>query len=82
MPERQSTHPDNDLIDEMTQDATPGHQGSSGGEVNRRVGKRGEENRASDPANREPEIGSDNPGDEAKKGPKTRAAIQENRNNS
>ena len=79
MPERQSMHPDNDLIDEMSENPTPGHQGSAGGEVNRRVGKRGEENRAKDPANREPEIGSDNPADDAQKGPKTRHAIQEER---
>ncbi len=79
MPERQSRHPDNDLIDEMTRNPTPSHQGSAGGEVNRRVGKRGEENRVSDPDSREPEVGSDNPEQDAKKGPKTRAAIQENR---
>ncbi len=82
MPERQSMHPDNEMIDKMTEDATPSHQGSAGGEVNRRVGKRGEENRAKDPANREPEVGSDNPEEDAKKGPKTRHAIQESRNNS
>lgn len=82
MPERQSRHPDNELIDEMTENATPSQQGSAGGEVNRRVGKRGEENRASDPANREPEIGSDNPEDDARKGPKTRQAIQDARDGS
>lgn len=82
MPERQSRHPDNEMIDKMTEDATPGHQGSAGGEVNRRVGKRGEENRATDPANREPEVGSDNPEQDSKKGPKTRAAIQDSRNDS
>ncbi|UVI38112.1 hypothetical protein [Qipengyuania spongiae] len=80
MPERQSRHPDNDLIDSMTENDTPSQQSSAGGEVNRRVGKRGELNSATDPENREPEVGSDNPGDDAKKGPKTRAAIQENRN--
>jgi len=37
-------------------------------------------NGATDPANREPEVGSDNPAQDAQKGPKTRAAIQENRN--
>ena len=79
MPERQSRHPDNEMIDEMTQDATPSQQSSSGGQVNRQVGKRGELNSATDPDNREPEIGSDNPDDDAKKGPKTRAAIQSNR---
>ena len=54
MPERQSRHPDNELIAEMTEGATPSQQGSAGGEVNRQVGKRGELNRATDPDNREP----------------------------
>lgn len=79
MPERQSMHPDNEMIDKMTEESTPSQQGSAGGEVNRRVGKRGELNRATDPANREPEIGSDNPQQDAQKGPKSRAAIQEKR---
>ena len=80
MPERQSLHPDNELIDEITEGATPSQSSSSGGEVNRQVGKRAELNGATDPANREPEVGSDNPAQDAQKGPKTRAAIQENRN--
>ena len=79
MPERQSLHPDNDLIDEMTATPTPGHQGSAGGQVNRAVGKRGEEHRATDPANREPEVGSDNPQQDAMKGEKTLAAMQDSR---
>jgi hypothetical protein len=77
MPERQSRHPDNELIEELTEGATPSQQGSAGGEVNRRVGKRGEENRATDPENREPEVGSDNPRQDAKKGDKTLAAMQD-----
>ena len=80
MTERQSRHPDNELIDSMTDAATPAQQSSSGGEVNREVGKRGELNRATDPDNREPEVGSDNPEQDARKGDKTRQAIQENRN--
>ncbi|MBX7535781.1 hypothetical protein K3175_08910 [Qipengyuania sp. GH1] len=79
MPERQSMHPDNELIDEMTKHPTPSQQSSSGGEVNRRVGKRGELNRATDPENREPEVGSDNPAQDAKKGEKTRQAMQNSR---
>jgi hypothetical protein len=79
MPKRQSMHPDNELIDELTKFPTPAQQSSSGGNVNRRVGKRDELNRTTDPANREPEVGSDNPKDDAKKGPKTRAAIQSER---
>jgi hypothetical protein len=82
MPDRQSRHPDNELIDDLTGNPTPSQQSSAGGNVNRDVGKRGELNRATDPDNREPEIGSDNPAQDAKKGPKTRAAIQEARNNS
>jgi len=82
MPERQSRHPDNELIDRMTDEKTPSQGSSSGGEVNRRVGKRDELARATDPDNREPAVGSDNPSEDAKKGPKTRAAIQEERNDS
>lgn len=76
MPDRQSRHPDNDLIDELTDGKTPSQSGSSGGEVNRRVGKRDETRRATDPDNREPEIGSDNPEDDARKGPKTMEKIK------
>lgn len=76
MPERQSVHSDNELIAELTEAATPSHQGSSDGLVNVRVGKRAELHRATDPDNREPVIGSDNPVDDERKGPKTLAAIQ------
>lgn len=79
MPERQSRHSDNDLIDRMKEFDTPSQQSSSGGEVNRQVGSRGELNRALDPENREPEIGSDNPAQDAKKGEQTRQAIQDSR---
>jgi len=76
MPERQSRHPDNDLIDEVTKTDTPSQQSSSGGNVNVRVGKRAELNRATDPDNREPAIGSDNPEQDARKGPKTMEKIK------
>ena len=79
MPERQSRHPDNELIAEMTEGSTPSQQGSAGGEVNRQVGKRGELNRATDPDNREPETGADNPAQDAQKGGKTLAAMQDSR---
>lgn len=69
-------HSDNELIDEMSEFATPSQQSSAGGEVNRRVGKRAELNRATDPDNREPVTGSDNPAEDAQKGEKTTAAIQ------
>ncbi|QZH75294.1 MAG: hypothetical protein JY451_01285 [Erythrobacter sp.] len=82
MPERQSRHPDNKLIDEMQDGSTPSQQSRGGGNVARDVGTRGELNRATDPDNREPVIGSDNPEEDAKKGPKTRAEIQDKRNKS
>ena len=81
MPERQSRHPDNDLIDEMSEEATPSQQESSGGRVNVRVGKRAEANRATDPGNREPVVGSDNPEQDARKGPKTMHAIKKGKAN-
>ncbi|MCP9222781.1 hypothetical protein MKP08_08485 [Erythrobacter sp. LQ02-29] len=76
MPERQSRHPDNEMIDAMKEEATPSQQSSSGGDVNVRVGKRGEEHRATDPDNREPVVGSDNPEQDARKGEKTMEAIK------
>lgn len=76
---KRDPHPDNELIDKMSEFATPSQQSSSGGEVNRRVGSRAELNRATDPDNREPVTGSDNPVEDAKKGDKTIAAIQKNR---
>ena len=79
MPERQSRHPDNELIDRMTEEATPSHQGRAEGDVNRRVGARDELNRATDPDNREPETGADNPAQDAQKGGKTLAAMQDSR---
>ena len=79
MPERQSRHPDNELIDRMTEDETPDQQGSAGGDVNPRVGARADVNRATDPDNREPETGSDNPAQDAQKGGKTLAAMQDSR---
>ncbi len=81
MPERQSLHPDNELIDEITAEKTPSQQGSSGGQVNVRVGKRAELNAATDPDNREPATGSDNPEQDARKGPKTMAAIKSGNQN-
>ena len=79
MPERQSRHPDNELIAELTEGETPSQSGSAGGNVNRRVGKRGELHSATDPDNREPEVGSDNPAQDAMKGPMTLVKIQEQR---
>ena len=83
MPERQSRHPDNDLIDRLQDGETPSQQSRSGGEVNRKVGTRAELERAE--GEREGvtrAVGSDNPAEDAKKGPKTRAAIQNERDES
>ena len=77
MPERQNLHPDNALIDELTGEFAPSQSSASGGAVNTRVGKRDELHRATDPANREPVVGSDNPQQDAMKGPKTMAAIKQ-----
>ncbi len=79
MPERQSRHPDNELIDSLQDGATPSQQGRSGGEVSRKVGTRAELNRATDPDDHERALGSDNPAQDAQKGEKTRAAIQDER---
>ena len=76
MPERQNLHPDNELIDEMAREETPSQSSSSGGAVNTRVGSRDELKRATDPDNREPVVGSDNPAEDARKGPKTMRAIK------
>ncbi|MEW4447548.1 hypothetical protein [Qipengyuania sp. JC766] len=76
MPERQSRHPDNELIDEITEGKTPSQGSASGGDVNVRVGKRAELNRATDPDNREPATGGDNPEQDARKGAKTMEAIK------
>ena len=72
-------HPDNELIDELTEGETPSQASSAGGNVNRDGGKRGELHRATDPDNREPVVGPDNPAEDAKKGDKTLAAIQASR---
>ena len=79
MPERQSLHPDNELIDAMQDETTPSQQGRSGGDVNKTVGTRAELNRATDPEDTERALGSDNPAQDAEKGPKTQAAIQSDR---
>lgn len=72
-------HPDNALIDALTDGETPAQGSSAGGSVKRDVGKRSELHRATDPDNREPVVGSDNPAEDAKKVDKIKAAIQANR---
>ena len=77
MPERQSRHPDDELIDQMRQYATPSQQSSSGGNVSTRVGSRAELARATEPDHQGSVVGSDNPAQDAIKGPKTQAAIHD-----
>ena len=48
MPERQSRHPDNEMIDAITEDATPGQSGRAGGELARDVGTRAEKHHVKD----------------------------------
>ncbi|WP_299307917.1 hypothetical protein [uncultured Croceicoccus sp.] len=80
MPERQSRHPDNDIIDAAQEQATPSQQGSAGGDLERRVGKRAEEKNAFTPENQVERVtGQDQPAQDAQKGEKTRAAIQSER---
>ena len=80
MPERQSRHPDNELIDRLADAPTPGQQSRAGGEVNRKVGTRAELKRAEgEQAGVTRAVGSDNPDEDAKKGPRTRAELQAER---
>jgi hypothetical protein len=77
-------HPDNEMIDEVTKLEESDAQGSrAGGTVNRDVGTRAEKGQAEGNLTGdmvERATGSDNPEQDAKKGPKTRAAIQDERN--
>jgi len=69
MPERQSRHGDNKLIDEPVE--SNAQQGSSGGELGRDVGKRAEEKAAlKGDAGVERVHGQDDPEADRKKGPK------------
>ena len=75
MPERQSRHPDNDIIDAAQEDSRPNADGSSAnGEVNRRVGSRADLKTAQGKLEGdevETATGSDNPEEDARKGPKS-----------
>jgi len=76
MPDRQSRHPDNDLIDEMQEESlgNPSDQSSAGGQINRNVGSRAELHEAQGTLEGE-EVervtGRDNPKQDARKGNKT-----------
>lgn len=75
MPERQSPHSDNELIDEMEKDSVSTAQlDRSGGNVNRTVGTRAELHEAQGTLEGdevERATGSDNPADDEMKGDKT-----------
>jgi hypothetical protein len=76
---------DNALIDRMADEGTLPHQGSAGGDLARKVGSRGELNRArGDLVGEEVErvIGSDDPAHDAVKGAKTFDKIRTGRQNS
>lgn len=77
MPERQSRHPDNELIEAASKPATPSHQGSGGGDLSREVGTRAELNNAD---GEEPGVervtGKDNPDADAQKGSKSLSRMQ------
>jgi len=77
MPERQSRHPDNDLIKEMQEEATPGHQGRSGGLATDN-GTKAELERAGGADTGVTRVtGSDKGAQDAIKGEKTRDAIRD-----
>lgn len=80
MPQRQSPHPDNELIDEASELPTPRQGGSSGGDVSRQVGTRAELHAATgkDPGV-ERATGKDNPAEDESKGRKTRAEFRKRR---
>ena len=80
MPDRQSRHPDNEMIDRMQEEGAAGQQGRAGGNVARNVGTRAELNNADGDAGVERVTGKDNPEADADKGNKTRAKIQQGRN--
>lgn len=75
MPERQSPHSDNELIDEMQEDSVETAQlDRSGGNVNRTVGTRAELREAQGTLEGdevERATGSDNPAEDETKGDKT-----------
>jgi len=68
-------HPDNALIDELTEEATPSQGGRSGGQVNRDVGTRTDLNRSVRDTGMERPTGQDNPDEDALKGEKTIARL-------
>ncbi|WP_126171931.1 hypothetical protein [Altericroceibacterium xinjiangense] len=80
MPERQSRHPDNELIDELTEGGMVSQQGRAGGQISRDVGTRAEQKRAEGTLTGqevERATGGDNPAEDARKGAKTAAHLND-----
>lgn len=69
MPQRQSRHSDNELIDEM--EKAPSQKGSAGGSLAQSVGKRAEEHGETGEIEVERVTGADHPQTNARKGRKT-----------
>lgn len=73
---KRNPHPDNELIDELTEGASPGQGSSAGGNVARTVGSQADLERATDPEAREPATAKYNPADNNRMGEKTSDAIK------
>lgn len=74
---KRNPHPDNELIDELTEGGAPSQSSTAGGNLARDVGSRAELNRVTDPEAREAVTGGDNPEDNADFGEKTSEAIKQ-----
>jgi len=75
---KRDPHPDNELIDQMQEEATPAHQGRKGG-IGMDNGTRAELEQALGGDTGVTRVtGEYNPGQDAEKGEKTRAAIRSN----
>ena len=73
---KRNPHPDNELIDELTDGASPGQGSSAGGDVARTVGSQADLERATDPEAREPATAKYNPEDNNRMGEKASEAIK------
>ena len=74
---KRDPHPDNDLIAQMQEEATPAHQGRKGG-IGMDNGTRAElEQALGGDAGVTRVTGQDNPAQDEEKGDKTRAALRE-----
>jgi hypothetical protein len=82
MPDRQSRHPDNDMIDAAQEESVPtAQQSTAGGQLSREVGSRAEATGDLDSDDIERVTGSDNPGQDKLKGNKTFDKIRTGKQN-